>query len=96
MSKLGAAQVFPQCCQLKGVRCDLAKAHNYGGYGFIYKGRYGNRTICVKAVRLYSMGDNQRNLKVSATLPYFLAWLFKDVNLVGTHEGARSVGTSVA
>ncbi|KAF5355177.1 hypothetical protein D9756_005478 [Leucocoprinus leucothites] len=61
-----SAQVFPEKYVIQGIECDFSRVENEGSFGFIYKGRYQQRTVCVKGVRMYQRKDNQRNLRVHA------------------------------
>ncbi|KXN81573.1 hypothetical protein AN958_04442 [Leucoagaricus sp. SymC.cos] len=64
-----SSQVFPARCKLTSVQCDLTKPLYQGGFGYICKGAYMGRTVCVKAVRLYErQQDSALFLRVSKEL----------------------------
>ncbi|KXN86678.1 TOM1-like protein 2 [Leucoagaricus sp. SymC.cos] len=84
-SKLAkSAQVFPSVFELVDVQCDLINPFVEGGYGYIYKGEHGGRSVCVKAVRRFDGDVDQRTLRVSILTP----WLGLGPNLdIKAHAG---------
>ncbi|KAF9452111.1 kinase-like protein [Macrolepiota fuliginosa MF-IS2] len=51
-----ASMLYPRCYVLKGItRDDSPKAS--GGFGDVYKGRHGSKTLCLKVVRLSKITD---------------------------------------
>ncbi|KXN83456.1 Serine/threonine-protein kinase HT1 [Leucoagaricus sp. SymC.cos] len=58
--------VYPRGFRLKVVQCDLSQPLNEGRFGYIYRGRLGNRAVCVKAVRLFTQQDNTRDFLAQA------------------------------
>ncbi|KAF9441109.1 kinase-like protein [Macrolepiota fuliginosa MF-IS2] len=58
-----ASMLCPQCYALEGiVKPNSAEAS--GGFGDIFKGRHGDRTLCLKVIRLHQRSDVVPALKV--------------------------------
>ncbi|KXN82319.1 Serine/threonine-protein kinase HT1 [Leucoagaricus sp. SymC.cos] len=87
LSKIAkSAQVFPRCCELRDVQCDLTSPLYEGGFGYVCKGIYRNRAVSVKAVRLYQQRDSSRYLRAKEfvllaqlshpnVVPFYGVWL---------------------
>ncbi|KXN80803.1 Serine/threonine-protein kinase HT1 [Leucoagaricus sp. SymC.cos] len=92
LSKIAkSAQMFPRCCELRDVQCNLTSPLYEGGFGYVCKGIYRNRAVSVKAVRLYQQRDSSRYLRAQAkefvllahlshpnVVPFYGVWLPDD------------------
>jgi hypothetical protein len=67
-----SAQIFPKAIELTGVECDLSQPIVEGGFGVIYKGKYQNQAVCVKAVRMYQVGAKKQALRVRPQASAFI------------------------
>ncbi|KXN88648.1 Serine/threonine-protein kinase sepA [Leucoagaricus sp. SymC.cos] len=74
LSKLAkSAQVFPQCLELEGVQCNMTHPITEGGFADIYKTNLESEHACVKAIRLYERGGNNRQ-KLKAQAGEIILW----------------------
>jgi hypothetical protein len=65
-----SAQVYPNAYELSGVKCDLNIycAVDGGGFGVIYRGTLGERTVCVKVARVTQRDISLNNKYVEVSL----------------------------
>ncbi|KAJ3563209.1 hypothetical protein NP233_g9086 [Leucocoprinus birnbaumii] len=61
-----SSQKFPEQCKIIGVECDFVNCVDEGGFGWIYKGIYHDRVVCVKTARMAQKQADPRFLKVQA------------------------------
>jgi hypothetical protein len=72
--------LYPQCLALRGVEMDqLPVAH--GGFGDVYKGRWQEKLIAVKVMKVYQNSDTDKLLKV--VLNYSLLVHINSVRSIG-------------
>jgi len=57
-----ASGLFPDCLVLKGIQVDGDPVEG-GGFGDVYKGRFGGQVIALKVLKVYQKSDMQKLLK---------------------------------